>query len=78
MTNAQIVNKFIKGATTGKNAQGSLFIEGDTLFSYGYHYPLAKRVEGGFWVNNEKYSRTTSKHASLVRGAIAKHGFSLV
>jgi hypothetical protein len=78
MTNAQIVNSFVKGATTGKNAQGSLFIEGDTLFSYGYHYPLAKRVEGGFWVNNEKYSRTTSKQASLVRGAIVKHGFSMV
>lgn len=87
MTNAQIVNKFIKGATTGKITRRNdftgethtpLFIEGDTLFSYGYHYTLAKRVEGGFWVNNEKYSRTTSKHASLVRGAIAKHGFSLV
>ena len=55
-----------------------MFIEGDTLYSYGYHFPLAKRVEGGFWVNPDRYSVTTSKQQGMVRGAIANAGFSFV
>ena len=78
MTNKQIVSKFVAGATTGKNKGRSLFIEGDTLYSYGYHFPLAKRQEGGFWVNPDRYSVTTSKQQSLVRGAIARSGASFV
>ncbi len=70
MTNKQIINKFVNGAESGKNSNGSLFIEGDTLYSYGYHYPLARRENGKFWVNGERYSVTTSKQASMVRRAI--------
>jgi hypothetical protein len=83
MTTNAIIDKFISGANAGtikRSATGytPLFIEGDTLFSYGHHYPLAKRVDGGFWVNSEKYSATTSKHASKVRYAIARAGLALV
>jgi hypothetical protein len=73
MTNQQIITKFVNGATTGKNSNRSLFIEGDTIYSYGYHFPLARRLGGGdFWVNPDKYSVTTSKQQSLVRYAISK------
>jgi hypothetical protein len=78
MTNKQIVNAFVSGATKGQNSGRSLFIEGDTLYSYGYHFPLAKRQEGGFWVNPDRYSVTTSKQQGMVRGAIAQAGFSFV
>jgi hypothetical protein len=78
MTNKQIIKAFVSGATKGKNSLGSMFIEGDTLYSYGYHFPLAKRQEGGFWVNPDKYSVTTSKQQGMVRGAIAISGFSFV
>lgn len=87
MTNQQIITRFVSGATTGKITRNNpyaggkltpLFIEGDTLYSYGKHFPLAKRVEGGFWINPDKYSVTTSKHQSLVRQVIAKAGKSLV
>jgi hypothetical protein len=78
MTNNQFITKFVSGATKGKNSTGSLFIEGDTLYSYGYHFPLAKRVPGGFWVNPERYSVTTSKHQGRVRCEIAKQGHSQV
>lgn len=72
MTNKQIVEKFVSGATKGKNSNGSMFIEGDTLYSYGYHFPLAKRNEDGtFWVNPDRYSVTTSKQQGMVRYAIA-------
>lgn len=73
MTNQQIINKFANGATSGNNSNRSLFIEGDTIYSYGYHFPLARRnADGTFWVNPDKYSVTTSKHQSMVRGAIAR------
>ena len=78
MTNKQIVKAFVSGAIEGKNSLKSMFIEGDTLYSYGYHFPLAKRKEGGFWVNPDKYSVTTSKQQGMVRGAIANAGFSFV
>lgn len=72
MTNKQIVAKFVSGATKGKNSTGSMFIEGDTLYSYGYHFPLAKRnADGTFWVNPDRYSVSTSKQQGMVRYAIA-------
>lgn len=73
MTNQQIINKFVNGATSGNNSNRSLFIEGDTIYSYGRHFPLARRLGGGdFWVNPDRYSVTTSKHQSLVRRTIGK------
>lgn len=73
MTNQQIINNFANGATSGNNSNRSLFIEGDTIYSYGYHFPLARRnADGTFWVNPDRYSVTTSKHQSMVRGAIAR------
>lgn len=82
MTNQQIINNFVNGATTGKITRNNpyaggkltpLFIEGDTIYSYGKHFPLARRnADGTFWVNPDKYSVTTSKHQSMVRGAIAR------
>jgi hypothetical protein len=73
MSNQTIITKFVNGATTGKNSTGSLFIDGDTIYSYGKHFPLARRnADGTFWVNSDKYSVTTSKQQSMVRGAIAR------
>jgi hypothetical protein len=77
MTNEQIISRFLNGATTGSNKQGSLFIEGDTLYSYGRHYPLAQRLLGAVWVNSARYSNTTSKQASLVRSAASRKGITL-
>lgn len=87
MTNATIIRSFVSGATKGKitrhnsftgQTHNPLFIEGDTLYSYGHHFPLAKRVEGGFWVNPAKYSVTTSKHQGMVRYEIVRSGHALI
>jgi hypothetical protein len=87
MTNKQIIKKFLAGAMTGKITRHNsftgqthtpLFIEGDTLYSYGHHCLLAKRVAGGIWVNDNRYSATTTKHASLVRSLAIRSGKSLV
>ena len=49
-----------------------MFFEGRTLYSYGYHFPLACLLEGKriALVNPEKYSVTTCSHQSAVRYAL--------
>lgn len=67
MTNEQIARAFANGDTTGYTNNQTLFIEGDTIYSYGHHFPIAKRYNGIYLFNSKSYSVTTSKHQSLVR-----------
>jgi len=41
-----------------------MFFEGESLYSYGRHYEMARIVKGGdvVLVNNNNYSNTTQKH----------------
>lgn len=62
-----------------RNGSSNIFAEGDTIYSYGYHFPIARRVEtnaGGevvYLFNPGRYSVTTSGHISAARAAIP-HG----
>lgn len=57
-----------------RNQCRNLFAQGDTIFSYGQHFPMARRVEtpGGivFLVTTRTYSVTTSRHLSRTRYAV--------
>ena len=79
MTNKEIAAAFAAGKRTGKNANGSLFIDGDTLYSYGYHFPLARiNPETRHALRNaRKYSVTTSKHSGLVAFALSQAGYTI-
>lgn len=68
MSNLDIAYKFAQGATKGKGS--NVFIEGDTIYSYGYHFPMATRTAAGFLVTYRKYSSSTARHLSYVRRAI--------
>lgn len=47
MNNKQIAKAFAQGATKGKGS--NLFIEGDTIYSHGYHFKVAVRnTDGSF------------------------------
>ena len=52
----------------------SMFYEGDTIYSYGYHFPIAKfiTIEENTFVayNYSSYSSTTNKHQAHVRASI--------
>lgn len=55
---------------------GSLYYEGDTIYSYGSHFPIAKHVTGkdgkkAILFTTRTYSNTTSKHLYTVRSAIS-------
>jgi hypothetical protein len=54
---AVLHDKIREGHTTGNR----LFVEGDVVYSYGKHYPLAKVKDGTVELNAEKSTPTTEK-----------------
>lgn len=56
-------------------SNGSFYWRGDTIYSYGFHFPIATfRTDlNGYDIvmNGRYYSATTSKHVSVVRSAIS-------
>lgn len=75
-TNRQTFHDFVRRVwPEGRNSTGSVFYEHERIFSYGYHFLLgmiAEEEEGTvLYVNQERYSVTTSKHRSqLIRAAL--------
>lgn len=58
-----------------RNSAGNFFFHGDTIYSYGSHFPIARHVQnaqGGKAIlfTHRGYSLTTSRHIHLVRSAI--------
>lgn len=57
-----------------KYVGGNFFFVGDTIYSYGYHFPIAKHVtnskgEKAVLLTERTYSHTTSNHVMMVRHA---------
>lgn len=51
-------------------ASGSHFyFEGDTIYSYGSHFPIARHYKGAVLFTSGSYSVTTAKHKSFVLAA---------
>ena len=78
MTNKQTAEAFANGKTTGGSLH--MFIDGDTIFSYGYHFPIARRTgkvdENGrdiFLFTDRGYSNTTVRHKSHVSWALHEY-----
>jgi hypothetical protein len=66
---------------SARNAQGNLYFNGDNIFSYGSHFPIARHVvdnptkkhpKPAVLFTTRSYSVTTSGHISAVRSAIPK------
>lgn len=53
-----------------RNAQGSMYFEGDTIYSYGSHFPIARHYKGVVLFNAGNYSVTTSKHQSYTLSSV--------
>jgi|688.fasta_scaffold125538_3 hypothetical protein len=55
-----------------KGQQGNLFYSGKTVYSYGYHFPIAKHLDYKTVLFTKRgYSNSTSKHIRLVMQAIS-------
>lgn len=53
---------------------GNFYFDGNTIYSYGRHFPIAKHVENeqgvkGVLFTERRYSNTTAKHISVVAQA---------
>lgn len=76
MTNLQIVHAWASGQKTeASNTGNSLFFFKENLYSYGYHYVIARKVNTPSGVKillaTRGYSNTTAKHTRLVYKVIA-------
>ena len=75
-TNEGVIKAWLNcEAEAGHNARESIFFEGNTIYSYGHHFPLAHRTDADTieitW--GERYSATTSRHQSLVHHLAYQH-----
>ena len=57
------------------NHGGTFFFDGLKIYSYGYHFPIARLlpVENVVLFTTANYSTTTSQHMALVKRAIGEH-----
>ena len=60
--NTDVIEEFCEFGDDTTIQARHLHFEGDTLFSYGHHYPLCIRLKDGFIINSDGYSNTTSTH----------------
>lgn len=66
MNNRQVAENFANGAT--KSNGSNFFIDGDTLYSYGRHFPVARRMPNGqYLINTDTYSSSTTAHQTYAR-----------
>ena len=69
MNNQRLADNFSNGATKGKGS--NMFIEGDTIYSYGHHFPIAKRLsDGTYLLNTDSYSSSTARHVSHMQWSL--------
>lgn len=74
-TNAKCIEGFLdQSSYNGRTGTGSVYFEGKVLYSYGRHFPLAIDCGRYYTVNTSKYSQTTSRHQSLLRGQLSDMG----
>jgi hypothetical protein len=71
----ELFNAFLQGKRKAKC--GNVFIEDGVLYSYGQHYILAKRKNGGIWVNDERYSQSTSCQRAKLIGVLIANNYKL-
>ena len=80
MNNKDLCKVYAQGVVT--NATGSnMFIEDETIYSYGHHYKIAVRLNSdqkfatnvSYVYNSESNSKTTAKHKCYVRAELTSY-----
>lgn len=65
LSHKALIDRFTDGAISGTASH--MFIDGDTLYSYGSHFPLLVKRDFGYLLNADRYSVTTSQHQGNCR-----------
>jgi hypothetical protein len=88
-TNGQVTDRYAEAAPNGRMLRPkgtSVYVsdDGHTIYSYGYHFPMAQIMPSGdeprgWWlVNGDRYSKTTNRHQSDLRSALARTGLPML
>ena len=57
--------------TQSEGRAGNIFFRDKSIFSYGEHFEMARFIDANtVFITTDKYSVSTAKHLSLVRGAV--------
>lgn len=71
MTTQDFISKTYDTTATRERHCSSVFTDyNGTVYSYGYHYPLAFNVNGLDFVNTAGYSSTTAKHIAWAKHSL--------
>jgi phosphorylcholine metabolism protein LicD len=76
--NSDVVEDFIFKDKIIKAKTRNLFFEDNTLYSYGYHYPLCIKIKDNsgnyvYFLNSNGYSNTTARHKGYVVRSITRN-----
>lgn len=73
-----VIEAWLDKSSHDGHTHGSVWFNGDTIYSYGRHFPVAQRViccEGEvYYFTSRGYSVTTSQHKSAVMSQLSRHG----
>jgi hypothetical protein len=74
-TNSECVHTFAQQTQqTGRTSNNNIFFEGDSIYSYGYHYELGRFLDDKtILINDKGYSNSTAKHIGLLVGATSQY-----
>jgi len=65
----EVAKAFARGE---REASGSnMFIDNGIIYSYGFHFPICKRMPGYYIFNDDDYSVSTAKHKNYVMRVIS-------
>jgi len=67
MNNREVAHKWANRSRQ-EGSGSNLFFRGDTIYSYGDHFPIARHVDGVILFTTRGYSSTTAKHKSYTIG----------
>lgn len=70
MKNSTVAHNWAHQLKSSQNGS-HFFFKGDTIYSYGHHFPIARRISSDiFLFTSRGYSSTTSQHKAIVSRAI--------
>lgn len=64
MTSFDFIKRCINGQQIKSRSVASIYFDGETIYSYGTHYPLLFKINNKWILNDRGYSATTGKHIS--------------
>jgi hypothetical protein len=73
-SNRELAHEWAHGSINFIGNGSNMFAEGNTIYSYGHHFPICRWVDTPvgrvFLMTSRSYSQTTSKHCSYVHRAL--------